>query len=152
MYCFWSGEVKLGQMKGVVATRTGFAGGKEVVEVTYDPALTSDASLAKQFGAQAMRADVRVSSSHKDDKYQLQHSTWRHVPMTPQQASRVNAALGSKRSPEAHLSGRQVALHEQILAHPRAPWPDLSHTHDLSKGWAQVEQVWRSLELSVPNP
>ena len=37
MACFWSGEARLGQMDGVVATRPGFLEGREVVEVTYDP-------------------------------------------------------------------------------------------------------------------
>ena len=145
MYCFWSGEVKLGDMDGVLATRTGFAKGKEVVEVTYDPALTSTKALAKSFGSAPMSQDARVSSSLKDDKYQLQHSTWRHVPMTPQQASRVNAALASKRSPSTYLSARQIALHDQILAHPRATWDDLSREQDIKKAWNAVKKVQRGL-------
>lgn len=141
MYCFWSGEAKLGGMDGVVASRTGFALGKEVVEVSYDPAQTSSQVLAQAFGGEPMSQDVSVSSSHKDDKYQLQHSTWRHVPMTAQQASRVNAALGRGESPQVYLSDRQRALHEFVTAHPDAGWRDVSRDHDITSTWRSAMQV-----------
>ena len=35
--CFWTGEVKLGRVPGVLKTRTGWLGGREVVDLEYDP-------------------------------------------------------------------------------------------------------------------
>ena len=35
MYCFWSGEGKLGNIAGVLETKAGWMDGKEVVEVSY---------------------------------------------------------------------------------------------------------------------
>lgn len=37
MYCFWTGEMMLGQIDGVVATEAGFMDGREVTLVHYDP-------------------------------------------------------------------------------------------------------------------
>jgi copper chaperone CopZ len=36
MYCFWTGEAKLGSLDGVIETEAGFFDGKEVVVVKYD--------------------------------------------------------------------------------------------------------------------
>ncbi len=36
MYCFWTGEAKLGSLDGVIATEAGFYDGREVVIVKYD--------------------------------------------------------------------------------------------------------------------
>ena len=37
MSCFWTGEMELGQIEGVVATEAGFMNGREVTAVRYDP-------------------------------------------------------------------------------------------------------------------
>lgn len=64
--CFWSKEYHLARLPGVIATRTGYAGGHtvdptyvqvcqkdtghaEVVEVTYDPEIRSTAALLVEF-------------------------------------------------------------------------------------------------------
>ena len=36
-YCFWTGEVAIGKLDGVVSTEAGFYGGHEVTKVVYDP-------------------------------------------------------------------------------------------------------------------
>lgn len=41
MYCYWTGEATLGRVDGVVASRIGHWGGKEIVQVDYDPGRTS---------------------------------------------------------------------------------------------------------------
>jgi rhodanese-related sulfurtransferase len=41
MFCFWTGEMALGQIDGVVTTEAGFMGGREVTLVRYDPAVIS---------------------------------------------------------------------------------------------------------------
>jgi hypothetical protein len=37
MFCFWTGEMALGQIEGVVTTEAGFMQGAEVTLVSYDP-------------------------------------------------------------------------------------------------------------------
>lgn len=133
MYCFWTGEAKLGAIEGVVGSRTGFSEGREVVEVEYDPARVSYASLltqAKQSGAatgaistQASQRAVAlqvfgegkakhapqsvVRPSPKDDKKQLGRIDWQSLQLTPAQATRVNAAVGLGKDPTPWLSPAQ---------------------------------------------
>jgi hypothetical protein len=133
MYCFWSGEVGLAGLDGVVSTRPGFAAGREAVEVTWDARQTTLSRLlkdAKRSGAAsgvvargdgergvaeqvfdevAVDDDFRYSA--KDDKYQIRRTKWARVPMTAGQASRVNrAAATSGESPRDVLSPRQLRL------------------------------------------
>ncbi len=146
MGCFWSGEAELGGLDGVVSSRTGFAQGREVVEVEYDPRVTSDRKLSSQYGRAALTGDTTLTPSPKDDKYRLRHTPWRHVPMTSTQASRVNATLGQKRDPSAHLSPRQRGLFELVTAHPDAAWPVAAPADDLIDAWAKANAVVASLE------
>lgn len=128
MYCFWSGEVAIGGLDGVIDTRAGFLDGHEVVEVTYDPGVISFARLhgaAKAAGqadhvfarsdAQAKhapgarRTDAPIRVSKKDTKYQMRRHPLARVPMSPTQMARVNAAVGRGQDPRAFLSPRQIA-------------------------------------------
>ncbi|MEQ9503787.1 MAG: VPGUxxT family thioredoxin-like (seleno)protein, type 2 [Deltaproteobacteria bacterium] len=134
MYCFWSGEACLGNVDGVVASRTGFLNGSEVVEITYDPAKLSYDRLvaaakrgncasrvlarngdeakvaAKHFGTSVSVTGKSVRGSEKDDKYQLRHTLWRFVPMTDLQASRANSMVGRGQDPSRLFSPQQRAL------------------------------------------
>ena len=53
MFCFWTGEMKLGRIEGVVTTEAGFIKGREVTRLRYDPSTISLAMLA----AEALKAD-----------------------------------------------------------------------------------------------
>ena len=46
--CFWTGEMKLGQIEGVVRTEAGFFKGREVTLVDYAPAQVTLEDLARQ--------------------------------------------------------------------------------------------------------
>lgn len=128
MYCFWSGEVAIGGLDGVIATQAGFLDGHEVVEVTYDPSVIdfetlyssakaagqadrvfarTDAQAAAARGAVRTDAPTRVSA--KDTKYQMRRHPLAEVPMSPTQMARVNAAIGRGTDPRAFLSPRQIA-------------------------------------------
>jgi hypothetical protein len=48
MYCFWSGEIELGKIDGVVATTAGFMHGSEVVEVQFNNAVISYSELLRK--------------------------------------------------------------------------------------------------------
>lgn len=110
MYCFWSGEVCLGELPGVVETRAGFADGKEVVEVTYDPRHVTRTALDEAAkGCGTPLPGVGFKPSARDDKYQLRGARWREVFMTPAQRTAVNARVGRGQPVTDLLSPRQIA-------------------------------------------
>lgn len=41
MYCYWTGEATLGRLDGIVASRIGHWGGREIVQVDYDASKTN---------------------------------------------------------------------------------------------------------------
>jgi len=165
MYCFWSGEAKLGRLEGVITTEPGFLSGSEVVEVLYDPdriTFQDLAERAQQSGAatqvftrsdqqQAVASGVRGLStsrtdavsrpSRSDDKYQLAHSTLRFVPMTPLQATRVNAALSQRRDAQRLLSPQQRRLGALVTAHPDAGWTSQIGSSDLQAAMTEAHRV-----------
>ncbi len=125
MYCFWSGEMCLGDVDGVVGTRTGYASGKEVVEVTYDPARLSRDDLVRvvtQRQCGKLEAAPSFRFSETDDKYQLRHTPWAFVPMTALQASRANALIGKGSDPSPVFSSRQRAIFRAASQKPDAGW------------------------------
>jgi len=135
MYCFWEGEAKFGALDGVVATRPGFVGEDEAVEVLYDPATVSfekvvEAALSikcagtiycadgEQLAVAARMAGERAKEGSPplrdapaaDCKHALRASPLWLVPMTPAQQCRVNAALYDGKGgeePTRWLSPRQ---------------------------------------------
>lgn len=112
MYCFWSGEVCLGAIDGVVATRTGFASGHEVVEVELDPArISRDALIARAKSCgEPLSAGTAIRFSEKDDKYQLKASRYRGLQLSPLQATRLNTLLATGGDVRSVLSPRQLSF------------------------------------------
>jgi hypothetical protein len=95
MDCFWSGEVALGMIEGVVTTRAGFANDREVVATHYDPAVISLPALiaaAKPKGCRHLPTvgDFRVAPA-SDQKKQLEGTGYAKLSLTPAQATKVNA-------------------------------------------------------------
>ena len=118
MGCFWSGEAHLGAHPGVRTTRTGWRGGREVVELTYDPKAVSKDQL-DVFASQG-RARPAPSGTFRptpgDDRHTLRSTTWAAVPMTAAQATKVNAAVDAGRDPARWLSPRQLEIHAAAVA------------------------------------
>lgn len=134
----------------MVATRSGFVGSDEVVELWFDaevlpferllrgakesncaervwtttPAQLATAQRLLGSRASALAGDVRPDTA---PKYYLQQTTWRHVPMTGLQAARVNALLapGHSAQVEEVLSPRQLAMHAEVQRQPDRKWPEL---------------------------
>jgi hypothetical protein len=131
MPCFWTGELELGQIDGVVHTEAGFLDGNEVVRVGYDPArvqlrtLVDKAKSAKcaltVYASETERKsltgistgllDARYrKASESDQKKQL--ARWPALERLPNlsemQKTKLNAFMGSDR-PQAleWLSPRQ---------------------------------------------
>jgi hypothetical protein len=133
MHCFWEGEARLGALPGVLATRPGFLGGKEVVEVTFDPRTLPFARLAadaKQFDcargvfahdakdvANGVRLAPGIASDtpESDRKHALASSPLRFLPLSQAQSARLNAAVASGGSIDEILSPRQRQMAETLL-------------------------------------
>lgn len=117
MYCFWTGEMELGKIEGVITTEAGFHDGHEVTLVRYDPAVITLAGLIKAAEsvrcanavhvpaedlpqAKAHRISIGVISAYRsapaaDQKKQLQGTALAALPLSPAQATKVNAWLRS---------------------------------------------------------
>ena len=48
MYCFWEGEAEFATVRGVTETEAAFIDGREVVRLSFDPAVVSWADLVQQ--------------------------------------------------------------------------------------------------------
>lgn len=144
MYCFWSGEKEISRLNGVIATEAGFMQGKEVVKVTYrkDKASLSDIFLkAKKVGCgddvyaainEKSQLSIKPISTYRkdnEDKYYLSKSSYRVIPMTDLQKTKVNRAIGIGLDPNTYLSPRQLTL---------------LHKKNVSKSQisANIEKVW----------
>ena len=140
MGCFWHGQARIGAIDGVVSARAGWAGGAEVVEVVYDPALvsykklvaavdsercasrvyTQDASEMKEAKAivgDRARGAATVRDIANTDAHQFRHlrrTALIHLPLSPAQATKANAAIEAGRSPLGYLSPGQVYTLKQI--------------------------------------
>jgi hypothetical protein len=161
MHCFWSGELELGGIDGVVATISGYMGGKEVVEVRYDQSVVSYEELlrvAKRLGsartafvlndrqeetAREVLGKNRVARAenfhpYAKDKYYLSSTPYRFVPMTPLQAIRVNRAVYRRQDPARYLSPRQQAILAAIEKDPKGGWKNQLQNGDFTSAWYEV--------------
>ncbi len=113
MYCFWTGEMELGKIDGVITTEAGFMGGREVTLVRYDPAAISLPKLIAAAervrcanavsvpatdlpAAQATRLQVGTIAGYRpapggDQKKQLGGTAAEKLHLTGAQATKVNA-------------------------------------------------------------
>lgn len=115
-YCFWTGEMKLGQIEGVVCTEAGFFKGREVTLVDYDPDRVSLENLATQARQAGVADCIHLSSAARsagnfvagvkvgvaldrtyqaapasDQKKQLEGTPYARLKLSPEQATKVNA-------------------------------------------------------------
>lgn len=113
MYCFWTGEMALGQINGVITTEAGFMGGREVTLVRYDPAEITLPELiaaaekvrcadavhvpaADLDEAKAARLTVGTVSGYRtapaaEQKKQISGTAAEKLNLTGAQAAKVNA-------------------------------------------------------------
>lgn len=139
MYCFWSGEQKIGKINGVLESQPGFMNGREVVKVKFDPAQTDRDAIVKASSADLVKQPTafRVDG---EPKYYLSKTNYRYVPMTQLQAARVNSAIGEGASPNKFLSPRQLALLNSIEKNPKAKWKSCINV-TLMNAWKKLPTV-----------
>lgn len=99
--CFWTGEMKIGAIDGVVRTEAGFLAGNEVTLVDFDPAKISLPELTRKAKAEGVASQVFESidgyqkAPDSDQKRQLQGTKYAKLKLTPEQATKVNAFVRS---------------------------------------------------------
>lgn len=72
MFCFWTGERKLGALEGVLSTEAGWIGGREVTHVVYDREVITLEKLVAQ--AASLDCAHQVYVSNKKDQAVLEKS------------------------------------------------------------------------------
>ena len=125
MYCFWTGEVEIADIPGVLATEAGFMHEKEVVKVTFDKQNTTLEDIYQKakikgcaddvYGNLQKNSNVHVKPMSKyrkddEDKYHLRKSKYKTIPMTELQKTIVNRAIAKGKDPSVYLSPRQLAI------------------------------------------
>ncbi len=110
MYCFWTGEKQLGKVDGVLSTEAGFMSGHEVVKVKYDADVINEAKIAKLVKhvdfTPIKKGNYRTATN--DVQYYLEHTNYKYLPLTELQKTKINSALGSRKSAEHYLSPKQL--------------------------------------------
>ena len=142
MFCFWTGEAKLGALDGVISTEAGFYDSREVVVVRYDPAKIDIVSLTKKAAAidcahavylpddagikavtgatrlsRIARYDVRQyrKAPRSDQKKQLQSvKNLDRLGLSAMQWTKLNAAVVSREPYRRWLSPRQNAKFDSL--------------------------------------
>jgi copper chaperone CopZ len=139
MHCYWEGEAKLGALDGVISTRIGMLAKKEVVEVTFDPAVVeykkvvekakeldcthavfartdAQAKTAKEVVAEKLvvRSDTAIDADTQQQYHLAHHPRYHYLPLTAAQATKVNAALANNKSPDEFLTPLQLAAYTRF--------------------------------------
>jgi hypothetical protein len=163
MHCYWDGEAKLGALDGVFTTQAGWANGKEIVDIRYDPKTIALATLIKTaktlkcasavfvhtaadlIAAKKLVSDASLlkgeptKAKESDRKFALGRHALRSLPMTSMQATKVNAALRLGKPYKSLLSPRQLALAERIAKSSAGKkLPNHKGESDMAKAWDRV--------------
>ena len=144
--CFWSGEVALGPVQGVITTEAGWIEGREVTLVRYRPDLVSldalvDRAIAagvadkvylpteeqrKRVGRDERLAVGSLDQSYRrarasDQKRQIRNSIFDGIDLSPMQQTKVNAfATVNLQAALAWLTPTQREEFEPMLLRKRA--------------------------------
>mgnify|MGYP003867407773 CR=1 FL=1 len=133
MYCFWTGEAKLGQLEGVISTSPGFMNGKEVVEVNYDADKISRKKITNYATANkfAFVKDPSLFKIDKDPQYYLKQSIYKYLPLSKSQRSKINSALAQGKDADQYLSPLQLSYKIKIEAFNTRQIDQLDIIYDL---------------------
>lgn len=121
-HCFWTGELAIGGIEGVVKTEAGWLNGREVTLVYFDPAIISQEKIVQMAKAESCADEIFQGQALKgyrparesDQKRQLQGTRFDKIPnLTAYQKTKLNAfARRNPRKAKTFLTPRQRALIE----------------------------------------
>lgn len=135
--CFWSGEIAMSDLDGVVSTEAGWMNGREVVKVGYNSKRTnyqhvlnhavSKGCLSKVYTENQTEMKIAIDvvgtekassvgkySQDRDTKYYLQKSKFKGLDLEEIQKVKINACLTENRDCTVYLSPQQ----KQALLQP----------------------------------
>lgn len=99
-HCFWTGELVIGGIDGIIKTEAGWLGGKEVTLVHFDPKIVSEKEVISKAKAQSCANNVYRgkelngyrTARESDQKRQLQGTRFDKIKnLTSHQRTKVNA-------------------------------------------------------------
>jgi hypothetical protein len=163
-YCFWSGEIELGKLEGVVSTEAGFMHGSEVVELHFNPGVLSYEEFLRKAKRSGVLREAYVLSAEQrktairllgDDrvlwaktfrpdnqsKYYLSQTPYRHLPLTGMQSIRINRAVFERRNPDIYLSPRQRDMLAFVSTNPGIDWDRRGIHDDLYVSWNELVRM-----------
>ena len=143
MYCFWSGEMELGSLEGVVRTEAGYLEGREVTRVWYHTQTISLDELARQVSQKGYAERIYVKTAQQldelqsvagitlplarfderrysrarasDQKKQIENSPFAQLELTDFQLAKVNAFAPTNRDKALEfLSPGQIAELQEL--------------------------------------
>lgn len=117
MYCFWTGEAKLGQANGILSSTPGFMNGKEVVKIKYDKKRFSKTELTKIAKKNKFTIEKNITKFRvdKDEQYYLKNSLYKYLPLSSIQRTKINSALAHDVNPDKFLSPTQLKWKLKLL-------------------------------------
>ncbi len=139
MYCFWTGEKELGATEGVLVTEAGFMKGREVVKVTYDESKISELELetqAQQHNFKPISKDKSYSWAQRDEDYFLNRSSFKYLPLSDTQKTKINSALGKRQNAEKYLSPSQYLWLQEIKA-DKGTKKEVLSSQAFAQAWGQ---------------
>ncbi len=149
---------------GVIATKSGWVGQDEVVELVFDPRETSyekllskaleeecagalfplndgQAAIAKRVAAGRIRAVPKPSVREQESKYYLSRSAWRAIPMTGAQSAKVNALMDRPSEALKWLFPAQRGFAERLAKEDASKWPTALGV--------EFNAAWRALTAAI---
>ncbi len=167
MYCFWTGEAGLGNIDGVVSTKPGFMGGREVVLVEFDRNVITYKELVDMAKKKNVSKSVFVKNkaereaaeqllgsgsvleagtfrSDSEPKYYMSKTVYKYVPMTDLQSSLVNSAIGNRISPDRYLSPRQLELLSYVKNNPGLKWKSTIGSEEFTTVWNETVRTGKN--------
>lgn len=109
-YCFWTGQKIFGGINGVLSTETAHSNKGELVKIEYDQSILSLSELkaiAKQNNYTITEKDRSYTRAIDDDNFYLKKTSYKHLPLTNIQKTKINSALGDGKDPKKYLSPQQ---------------------------------------------
>jgi len=140
MYCFWTGEAKLGQLDGIIASSPGFMNGREVVKITYDPKKVKTSEIDKLAKKNKFSFVKNPSNfrKDKDEQYHLKRTDFKYLPLTPIQRTKINSAIADNENPDVFLSPTQTRW--KLWLEENQHSKESLYTLDITKSWNQFKK------------
>jgi copper chaperone CopZ len=142
MYCFWTGEAKLGQLDGVISTSPGFMNGHEVVKVVYDKQKTNTNEISKKVKSDKFSfvTDPSKFRMDRDPQYYLKKSVYKYLPLSESQRTKINSAIAQRTNPDVYLSPTQYKWKKKIMEKKSDSGLVSLYDKDLMEAWKMCQE------------